>query len=66
MRTMSLSMACVSRRTSCPSLSAPLSFEDTAFQGQFTTENLDRIIEEYELNDGWYWTTRADEIRRDW
>ena len=47
---------------SAPARCAP-SFEDTAFQGQFTTENLDRIIEEYELNDGWYWTTRADEIQ---
>ena len=32
-------------------------FVDERFQGDFTTENLDRIIEEYELHDGWYWTT---------
>ena len=32
-------------------------FEDTRFAGDFTTDNLDRIIEEYELYDGWYWTT---------
>ena len=37
---------------------AAFDFEDTRFQGVFTTENLDRIIKEYELNDGWYWTTR--------
>ena len=33
-------------------------FVDERFQGNFTTENLDRIIEEYELHDGWFWTTR--------
>ena len=33
-------------------------FVDERFRGEFTTENLDRIIEEYELNDGWFWTTR--------
>lgn len=38
--------------------SADFGFSDTRFQGEFTTENLDRIIEEYELNDGWYWTTK--------
>ena len=32
-------------------------FEDTEFMGRFTTEALDAIIEKYELNDGWYWTT---------
>lgn len=37
---------------------AAFDFEDTRFQGIFTTENLDRIIKEYELNDGWFWTTR--------
>ena len=35
-------------------------FSDTRFQNCFTTENLDNIIEEYELYDGWYWTTQAD------
>ena len=35
------------------------SFSDTRFRGAFTTENLDRIIEEYELYDGWYWTGEA-------
>lgn len=35
-------------------------FSDTRFQFLFTTENLDRIIDEYELYDGWYWTTQAD------
>ena len=39
------------------SASAGFDFSDERFQGDFTTENLDRIIEEYELNDGWYWTT---------
>ncbi len=32
-------------------------FTDTRFQGDYSTENLDAIIEEYELYDGWYWTT---------
>ena len=36
---------------------AGFSFSDDRFQGIFTTENLDRIIEEYELFDDWYWTT---------
>ena len=40
------------------SASADFDFSDLRFQGDFTTENLDRIIEEYELYDGWYWTTR--------
>ena len=35
-------------------------FSDTRFQGTFTTENIDRILAEYELNDGWYWTGGAD------
>ena len=35
-------------------------FEDSRFQGVFTTENLDTIIEAYELFDGWYWSTQAD------
>ena len=37
---------------------AEFEFSDERFQGVFTTENLDRIISEYELYDGWYWTTR--------
>ena len=37
---------------------AEFQFSDIRFQGNFTTENLDKIIEEYELYDGWYWTTR--------
>lgn len=36
---------------------ADFEFSDDRFQGDFTTENLDRIIDEYELFDGWYWTT---------
>ena len=32
-------------------------FEDERFQGDYSTENLDRIIQEYELYDSWYWTT---------
>ena len=35
-------------------------FSDDRFRGNFTTENLDAIIDEYELFDGWYWTTEAD------
>ena len=32
-------------------------FTDTRFRGDYSTENLDAIIEEYELYDHWYWTT---------
>lgn len=39
---------------------ADFTFSDERFMGQLTTENLDAIIDEYELFDGWYWTTRAD------
>ena len=39
---------------------ASSSFSDDRFRGIFTTENLDAIIAEYELLDGWYWTTQAD------
>lgn len=35
-------------------------FSDDRFRGKFTTENLDAIIDEYELFDGWYWTTEAE------
>ena len=35
-------------------------FSDDRFRDNMTTENLDAIIEEYELFDGWYWTTRAE------
>jgi len=44
--------------------SADFFFSDTRFRNVFTTENLDAIIDEYELYDGWYWTTPAD-IRQD-
>ena len=37
---------------------AAYNFTDDRFAGIFTTENLNAIIEEYELYDGWYWTTR--------
>ena len=43
---------------SASAASAGFDFADERFQGEFTTENLDRIIREYELNDGWFWTTR--------
>lgn len=39
---------------------ADFTFSDDRFRGRFTTENLDAIIEEYELFDGWYWTTPAN------
>lgn len=42
-----------------PSASASFDFSDDRFQGTFTTENLDAIILEYELCNGWYWTTPA-------
>ena len=49
---LALALLCVS------SASAGFDFSDDRFVGVFTTENLDAIIEEYELWDGWYWTTR--------
>ena len=39
---------------------AEFTFADTAYQGVFTTENLDAILDAYDLIDGWYWTTAAD------
>lgn len=39
---------------------AETSFKDTRFQGAYTTENLDAILKEYELYDGWYWTTQGN------
>jgi len=42
---------------------AEFTFTDTEFQGQFTTECMDAIIEKYELYDGWYWTTQAGVIQ---
>ena len=35
-------------------------FQDDRFRGVFTTENIDAILDEYELYDGWYWTTPPD------
>ena len=35
-------------------------FSDDRFRGKMTTDNLDAIIDEYELFDGWYWTTPPD------
>ncbi len=35
-------------------------FSDDRFRDKFTTDNLDAIIDEYELYDGWYWTTLPD------
>ena len=39
---------------------ADFTFTDSRFRDLLTTENLDAIIDEYELYDGWYWTTEAD------
>ena len=39
---------------------AESTFQDTRFQGKFTTDNLQAILDEYELIDGWYWVTQAD------
>ena len=39
-------------------------FQDDRFRGDFSTKNLDAIIDEYELFDGWYWTTPCD-VRQD-
>lgn len=40
-----------------PACAVEGTFIDTRFQGDYSTENLDAIIEEYELYDEWYWTT---------
>lgn len=45
---------------SIPCALSEFSFSDDRFRGVLTTENLDAIIDEYELFDGWYWTTNAD------
>ena len=42
---------------------ASFSFHDDRFRNDLTTENLDAIIEEYDLYDGWYWTTPANVIQ---
>lgn len=42
---------------------AEFRFSDTRFIGRFTTENLDAIISEYDLFDGWYWTTKANQVQ---
>ena len=42
------------------SASSEFLFQDDRFRGDISTEMLDRIIQEYELFDGWYWTTPAD------
>ena len=42
------------------SSTAEFRFSDDRFRYSFTTENLDAVIEEYELFDGWYWTTKGD------
>ena len=39
-------------------------FSDIRFRNNLSTENLDAIIDEYELFDGWYWTTPA-EVQQD-
>lgn len=41
-------------------LAAEGTFTDTRFQGNYTTENLDAIIKEYELYDTWYWSTPSN------
>ena len=43
-----------------PVSAGPVLFKDERFKNDFTTENLNRIIEDYELYDGWYWTTEPD------
>ena len=39
---------------------ADFTFVDERFQGDYSTENLDRMIDAYQLYDGWYWTTELD------
>lgn len=59
-RGLCLGMAVMILLAVLPAAQADAPFTDTEFQGKFTSENLDAIIEKYELYDGWYWTTLAD------
>ena len=43
----------------CMAYAGAFQFSDNRFCGLYTTENLDAIIDEYELYDGWYWTTKS-------
>ena len=36
---------------------------DTRFQGVYTTENIQAILDAYDLIDGWYWVTQAEVIQ---
>lgn len=56
--TLVLTALCVCLPLSCAF--SDFLFSDDRFFNNMTTENLDAIIEEYELFDGWYWTTPAD------
>lgn len=38
-------------------------YVDTRFQGDYSTNNIDEILAEYELKNGWYWTTKENEIQ---
>lgn len=49
---------CITVCISCAS--SEFLFSDDRFRDKMTTENLDAVIDEYELHDGWYWTTEAD------
>ena len=59
MRRLTLAAALAALLLFSPFRPAKAVFEDTRFQGNYTTENLDAIIDAYELYDGWYWTTEA-------
>lgn len=58
-----LAFLCVIALLPCSMASAEGTFCDTRFQGNYTTDNLDAIIQEYELNDGWYWSTQLNVIQ---
>ena len=60
LRLLSTILLCVLLLFPSPVSHAEFVFSDTRFQNDFSTENIDRIIEEYELYDGWYWTTQPD------
>ena len=51
---------CLALPTSPAFAGSDFLFRDDRFRGKFTTENLDAIIDEYELFDGWYWTTEPE------
>jgi len=56
--TAALLLACFPATAEQLTLPEEFRFTDTRFRGIYTTENLDAILEAYDLKDGWYWVTK--------